>query len=56
MNSNHTCIIYFIFRISKQWYKLIANINHHDRTKANYLKNGDTNIKNVSGTQNSHKQ
>lgn len=38
MNSNHTCIICFTFQTSKQWYKLIASINHCDRTKTNYLK------------------
>lgn len=41
INSNYTCIICFILLASKQWHKLIANIDHCDRTKTNYLKNGE---------------
>lgn len=55
MNSNYTCVICFILLTSKQWHKLIANIDHYDRTKTNYLKNGEVSTENVSGTQNSHK-
>ena len=38
VNSNHTCIICFIFKTFKQWHKLIASIDPCDRTKTNYLK------------------
>ena len=56
MNTNHTHVICFIFQTSKQWYKLMANVDHHDRTGTIYLKNGEVNVDNVSGRHNFHKQ
>ena len=55
MNSNHTYMICFIFQTSKQWDKVIANVNHCDRTETIYLKYGEVNIENVSGRHNFHK-
>lgn len=49
MNSNHTYTICFIFQTSKRWHKLIANVNHCDRTDTNYVKNSEVNIENLSG-------
>lgn len=46
---------YFIFQTSEQYYELIASVNHRDRTETNYLKYDETNIKNVSGRQDSFK-
>lgn len=34
----------------------MANVDHHDRTEAIYLKNGEVNVENVSGKHNFHKQ